>query len=78
MSHGRPKAAIVSLEDWELLRRLCHEGPPVGGLPVWSIWTRCATAFAVHGEADCLTPMGIADRIREPRKERTDELTGVR
>ena len=78
VAHGRPKAAIVPIEDLEALRQLRRGEAPVRRV------TRLEELDAVRErirhwrEAHSVEPVDSADMIREMREERADELARVR
>jgi len=78
VSRGRPKAAIVSIEDLELLRQLRREeatGRQATRLEdLDALRERIRRWREEHG----IEPVDSADLIREMREERTDELAGLR
>lgn len=78
VSRGRPKAAIVSLEDLEMLRRLrrveAQRQPATRLADLDALRERIRRRW----EAEGVTPVDSADLIREMREERTDALAGLR
>ncbi len=78
VSHGRPKAAIVSIEDLELLRRLQRGEIPAPRAVTLEELDALRERIRRRWEAEGVTSVDSADMIREMREERTDALTGVR
>ncbi len=78
MARGRPKAAIVSMEDLEELRRL-RRGE---GVTRRAVTLDDLDAFRERiqrrWQAAGLVPLDSAVLIRELREERTDALSGLR
>ena len=78
VSHGRPKAAIVSIEDLELLRRLRRGETPARAATRLEDLDALRERIRRWREEHGVEPVDSADMIREMREERTDALAGVR
>lgn len=78
VAHGRPRAAIVSLEDLEELRRL-RQGEEGGRK---AIGLEALDAFRERlrqrWQAEGVSPLDSANLIRELREERADVHAGLR
>ncbi len=78
VAHGRPKAAIVSMEDLEMLRRLRQGEAPAPRAARLEDLDALRERIRRRWEAEGIEPVDSADMIREVREERTDELAGLR
>ncbi len=78
VAHGRPKAAIVSIEDLEMLRRLRRGEQPAGRVTTLADLDELRERIRRWREEHGIEPVDSAELIREMREERTDALAGVR
>ena len=73
VAHGRPKAAIVSIEDLELLRRLRRGEASMRGTTRLEDLDALRERIRRRWEAEGIKPVDSADLIHEMREERTED-----
>ena len=78
VAHGRPKAAIVPIEDLEELRRLRRGETPARRVTRLEDLDALRERIRRRWEAEGVEPVDSADVIREMREERANELARVR
>ena len=78
VAHGRPKAAIVPIEDLELLRRLQRGEMPTPRAVTLEDLDALRERIRRWQEEHGVEAVDSADVIREMREERTDALASVR
>jgi len=78
MARGRPKAAIVSMEDLEELRRLRRGEGVTRRVVTLHDLDAFRERLRRRWQAAGLVPLDSAALIRELWEERTDALTGLR
>jgi prevent-host-death family protein len=76
VSRGKPKAAMISIEDLHLLESLNQEG--YAG-ERWRAWLARADALRERTKAGQETgPIDSVEILRQLREERADDILGVR
>lgn len=75
VSRGKPKAAMISIEDLHLLESLNQEGHVSER---WRAWLARADALRERTRAGQETrPVDSVEILRQLREERVDEILGV-
>ncbi len=78
VAHGKPKAAIVPIEDLERLRRLRRGEITAQRATTLEDLDALRERIRRRWEVEGIEPVNSADLIREMRDERADELAGLR